>query len=443
VRGGNGASKSKKVLDFLRSHADQAFFATEIRDSLKDYGVEQGDVMGNLRRYEQKGLIYVRGYRGHDRRSPFKEGFLITWIEEGVDRDDALDKAIDRTNKRLENRESTNLVIQRIHRIRDRVFESTRLRDPASFNYLQNSLGCSEKEAEKAISRAMELYPDLKEFKVFDNYRYFYHDSMPNADLNAAIELKKSYHRKIGSQRFRLGHNWEAVADWFIERYTPGAEFWTQHHRDSNMDPRRIKIRLIKSVNRRRDAAEVDRVWTTRSGPFTPPQTFVLSCKWSVVHKRDVDDFFEVLKWSKEFGVDSSTERQIRPGVNGVFAAGTFDTHEHVKMKDETTIPLPTYASRMNMQLWKASDFNMKLQEKGCDNSFTVQKICKIARDEKEVRQILDQVWKDAKNGQTVLLQAEARNRDLYQFEKSLEISSTRSMVPEIETVENPVAQES
>jgi hypothetical protein len=98
VRGGNGGSKSKKVLDFLRSHPEQAFFAKEIRDSLKVYGVEQGDVMGNLRRYERKGLIYVRGYRGHDHRSPFKEGYLITWIKEGVDRDSALNEAMSFNN---------------------------------------------------------------------------------------------------------------------------------------------------------------------------------------------------------------------------------------------------------------------------------------------------------------------------------------------------------
>lgn len=120
-----------------------------------------------------------------------------------------------------------------------------------------------------------------------------------------------------------------------------------------------------------------------------------------------MDDFLEVLKWSKEFGADTPNGRQIRQGVSGVFAAGIFDPRERVKVKDGTSIPLPTYAARMNIQLWKASDFNMKLREKGCDASLSVQRICKTARDEKEVRQILDLVWKDPTTSQTVLVRAE------------------------------------
>jgi len=423
-----------KILDFLRSHPDQAFFAKEIRDSLKVYGVEQGDVMGNLRRYERKGLIYVRGYRGHDHRSPFKEGYLITWIKEGVDRDSALSEAIERTNKRLENRESTNAVIQRIHRVRDLILESTKLRDPASFNLLRNGLGCSEKEAEKAVSRAMQLYPDLKEFKLFGAYRYFYHGSLSDTDLNAAVELKKSYARKMGSRRFRIGHNWEAAAEWFIDKFTKGAEFQSQQHRTSAIDPRRITIRLIKPVRGRRGAAEVDRVWTITPGPLARPVTYVLSCKWTLVHKEDVDDFLEVLEWSKEFGVDTPDGRQVKQGVMGVFAAGAFTAREHVKLRDGTTITLPTYAERMNIQLLKASDLNERLREQECPAPITVQRICRTAKDEKEVRQMLDQTWKNPTISEAVLTEAITRNRDLYQFEKSLEEDSGQQPSTEIES---------
>jgi len=442
ARGGKGGSKAMRILNFLRSHGDEAYFSREIADSLKVYGVRVGDVMGNLRRYEQKGLVYIRGYRGHDRRSPFKEGFLITWIEEGFDREIALAKAIDRTSKRIDNRASTNAVIQRVHRVRDLILESSKLRELVSFTYLQSGVGCSEKEAEKAVSRAMDLYPDLKEVKLFDAYRYFYNGTMSNLDLNAAIELKKRYARKIGSQRFRVGHNWEAVAEWFIDKFTTGAEFQSQQHRTSAIDPRRITIRLLKSVNGRRGAAEVDRVWTVTPGVFTPPMTFVLSCKWSVVHKDDVDDFLEVLRWSKEFGVDTPNGRQIKPGVMGVFAAGVFNPREHVKIKDGTPITLPAYAERMNIQLYKASDFNTKLRERECDTSLSVQRICRVAKDEKEVRQILDLIWKEPTTSQTVLRQAEDRNRDLYQFEKSLEaVQPSSSTTPEIDSSASPIAQ--
>ena len=442
VRGGNGGSKSKRILDFLKSHGDDAYYSREIADSLKVYGVRAGDVMGNLRRYEQKGQVYVRGYRGHDHRSPFKEGYLITWMKEGVDRDNALAAAVDRTNKRLANRESTNAVIQRVQRVRDLILESSKLRDLASFSYLQTGLWCSDKEAEKAVSRALQLYPDLKEIKLFGAYRYFYHGSMPEADLNAAVELKKSYARKIGSRRFRVGHNWEAVAEWFIDKFTPGADFQEQQHRTSAIDPRRITIRLIKPVKGRRNAAEVDRVWTVSPGPFTPPMTYVLSCKWSLVRRNDVDDFLEVLKWSKEFGVDTPNGRQVKQGVMGVFAAGAFNHREHVLLKDGNTISLPSYAARMNIQLYKASDFNAKLRERQCPATLSVEKICRTAKDEKEVRQILDLVWKNPASSETLITEANGRNRDLYQFEKTLEEGLHSSTAPEIEATATQAAQE-
>jgi hypothetical protein len=435
-RGGNGKSKAGRILEFLKTNSGKAYFSKEIAEALKDQGVRAGDVMGNLRRYERKGLVYVRGYRGHDHRSPFKEGYLITWVTQNVDRDDALGEAIERTDKTLANRESTNTVIQRIHRVRDVILESTKLRDLASFSYVHSSLGCSEKEAENAVARSLQLYPDLKEVKLFDAYRYFYHASMPEADLNAAVELKKGYARKIGSQRFRVGHNWEAVTEWFIDKFTTGADFLSQQHRTAAIDPRRITLRLIKSVNGRRGAAEVDRVWTVTPGVFAPPVTYVLSCKWSLVHKEDVDDFLEVLKWSKEFGVDTPNGRQVKQGVMGVFAAGAFNPREHVKIKDGTTVALPIYAARINIQLLKASDFNTKLRLRECAPALSVQKICRIAKNEKEVRQILDLIWKDPTSSEGVLRQAEGRNQDLYQFEKSLEMV-TPSPVPEIAILDN------
>ena len=45
-------------------------------------------------------------------------------------------------------------------------------------------------------------------------------------------------------------------------------------------------------------------------------------------------------------------------GVVGVFAASAFNPREIVRLKDETTISLASYAARM--QLLKAADFNEK-----------------------------------------------------------------------------------
>jgi hypothetical protein len=149
----------------------------------------------------------------------------------------------------------------------------------------------------------------------------------------------------------------------------------------------------------------------------------VLSCKWGLVHKDDVDDFLEVLRWSKEFGVDTPDGRKVRQGVMGVFAAGAFNPRENVKLNDETAISLPSYASRMNIQLLKASDFNSKLHEKGCPNALSVQRICRLSKNEKEVRELLDTVWKDPTNSDSVLLEAESSNVELYEIEKKLESS--------------------
>ncbi|MDR2202930.1 MAG: hypothetical protein LBE76_01215, partial [Nitrososphaerota archaeon] len=39
-------------------------------------------------------------------------------------------------------------------------------------------LGCSEYESEGAIERALKLYSDLREVKLFGAYKYYYHEQM-------------------------------------------------------------------------------------------------------------------------------------------------------------------------------------------------------------------------------------------------------------------------
>ena len=69
------------VLDFLKKHKNQAWFSKDIAKALKDKGVRAGDIMANVRRFEKRGLVYVRGYKMDERQTPFKEGYLITWID--------------------------------------------------------------------------------------------------------------------------------------------------------------------------------------------------------------------------------------------------------------------------------------------------------------------------------------------------------------------------
>jgi hypothetical protein len=189
-------SKARMVLEYLKENSDKAFFSKEIAETLKDSGVKISDVMSNARRYERQGLIYVRSYRTHDRQTRFKEGYLLTWIDANLPREDAIARAVERTDRALEGRAATSPTIERVYRIRDMIFAATKTRDILAQSYLAHELGCSEHELETSIHRTLQLYPELKELKLFNNYRYFYHASMTPEDLKAAIEGELHSHRE-------------------------------------------------------------------------------------------------------------------------------------------------------------------------------------------------------------------------------------------------------
>lgn len=426
VRGGGKLSKAQRVLNFIKKNRGKAYFSTEIAEALKDKGVLIRDVMSNVRRFEKKGFVYVRGYKQDDRQTPFKDGYLITWLDPEKPRKEAIEEAIQRTDKALTSSASAISIIERIHRIRDMILEHSALRRLVGFPYINNKLGCTNHEAEQAMKRALQLYPDLQEVKLFNNYRYYFHSSMPEEDLKAAMTMKKNYIRMTKGRDNRIGHNWEAVTEWFIDHFTTGARFWTQNHRTKGMDPRRITLRLLRGVGGRRMNAEVDRVWEVTPGVFATPITYVLSCKWGLVNKEHVDDFLDVLRWSKEFGVDTPDGRQVKQGIVGVFAGGAFNPKETVRLKDEMVISLASYVSRMNIQILKAADFNQKLHGEGCSKKVSVQKVCRTAKDEDEVREILDAVWKGPEKGEEILAEVAEKNREIYAFERMLEEEGSR-----------------
>ena len=416
-----GESKAELVRRFLENNNSHAFYATEVAEALKENGIEQRDVMSTVRRAEKQGLVYVRGYQTHDRQTPFKEGYLITWIDPSKPRKQALDEAVERTEKALAQNAATSPIIERVHMIRDTVIETTKLRDLASFEFIQNKLGCTEYEAEGALKRAMQLYPDLKEAKLFNAYRYYYHSSLSEEELKACTAMKENYIRVAKGKMNRVGHNWEACVEWFIDKFTTGASFRTQSHHENRMDPRRITLHLVRAIGGRKYNAEVDRIWEVTPGIFSQTIVYVLECKWGLIQKNYIDDFFDVLRWSKEFGVDTPEGRQVKQGIVGVFAGSAFNPKESVRLKDETEISLATYAARMNIQLLKASDFNQKLYERGCPNIITNQKICKIAKDEKEVRELLEDMWKNPTKSEGISANTAEKNKEVYQFEKMLE----------------------
>jgi hypothetical protein len=329
----SGKSKAQRVRELIEANRDRAFYSKELVEALKDKGMQPSDIMSNVRRFEKKGLVYVRGYRMHDKQTPFKDGYLLTWIDACKPRERAIEEAIQRTSAVLDTA-STSPIIERIHLIRDLIIEATKLRDLVSAEFLHNKLGCSEYEAEGAIARALQLYTDLREVKLFGAYKYYYHASLTEEDLKVATVFKQNYVRQMKGKQNRIGHNWEAAVEWFIDRFTMGAVFQTQKHRTSVMDPRRITLHLMKSVGARKHNAEVDRVWSVTPGIFAQPITYVLECKWGLVQKYVVDDFLEVLRWSTEFGVNTTEGRQIKQGIVRV-PGSAFDPKECVKLKDQ------------------------------------------------------------------------------------------------------------
>jgi hypothetical protein len=274
-------------------------------------------------------------------------------------------------------------------------------------------------ELETSIRRTLQLYPDLMELKLFNNYRYFHHASMTPEDLKAAIAMKENYIRIEKGRDNRIGHNWEAAVEWFVDKFTIGASFREQPHRTTGMDIKRITLYLIKSVGGRRLNAEVDRVWTVTPGLFSPPTTYVLECKWGLVRKREVDDFLNVLRWSKDFGVDTPEGRQVKQGVTGVFAGSAFKPDEKVLVNGQP-ISLAAYANRLNISLLKAADFNEKLHEHGCKRDLSIQKICNAARDENEVRELLGRIWQQPTQANSILGEVLRKNEEVYRFERML-----------------------
>src|SRR5690606_35579840 len=136
-----------------------------------------------------------------------------------------------------------------------------------------------------------------------------------------------------------------------------------------------------------------------------------------------------VLKWSTDFGVDTPEGRQVKNGVVGVFAGGAFE-EIHVKVangdgnkdsSDGKTITLAQYAERLNVQLLRAANFNEKLRDKGVPKDATVQKICKAARDERDVRRMLDAVWEKPEDAKDILERAIKTNSSVFKFEEELE----------------------
>jgi histidine ammonia-lyase len=53
----------------------------------------------------------------------------------------------------------------------------------------------------------------------------------------------------------------------------------------------------------------------------------------------------------------------------------------------------------------------------------TVQKVCKVAKNEKEVREVLDAVWENIGRNEEILARVAEKNEEIYKFERMLELT--------------------
>ena len=437
-------NKSECIRHFILNNVDQAFFSREIFDSLKQELGEElqlniPEIMSTVRKMEKKRQVYVRGYSGAEKQTPFRTGFLITALELAKPIQQALDEAFQRTELRLQDvDDSENPTLHRVYTIHDSIYTNSLKRELTAKFFLDNVLNVSRYALNHAIERCLELYPYLKEIKIFNRF-LFYYDSktLSEADVHAQIELKKNWLRKAAGRWNRLGHNWEAIVGWFVDKFTKDVTFWSQDHRRKaeldplisrrGMHPRRITLHLIKNVGDRKSKAEVDRVWEVTPTLFSKsPTIYVCEAKWSIITKKTLDDFFEVLRWSKEFGADSDTARVIKSGVVPIFAASAFSDSQ-VKLNNEY-ISMAAYAARLNIEIWTQARFNGMLREHGVSEFVTVQKICRAAADEYEVSAMLDAIWKEPVSAEEIHKKYVLKNSELFEIEKEMDAGTKKKI---------------
>lgn len=104
----------------------------------------------------------------------------------------------------------------------------------------------------------------------------------------------------------------------------------------------------------------------------------------------------------------------------GVFAGGSFDPKERVRLKDGTTLTLSQYAARCNIHLIRTSELNEKLLQRGVDRQVTLQSICRLCKNEEEVEAVLGAIWESPKEGAALVNQVAARNSRIFELEKKL-----------------------
>ena len=82
-----------------------------------------------------------------------------------------------------------------MHTIKDMVFEASKLRDVITFNFILNKLGCTEYEAERALKRAQQLYPEIQDRAIEIKQRFLASITIFHRDESADRLFKLEFDR--------------------------------------------------------------------------------------------------------------------------------------------------------------------------------------------------------------------------------------------------------
>jgi len=74
----------------------------------------------------------------------------------------------------------------------------------------------------------------------------------------------------------------------------------------------------------------------------------------------------------------------------------------------------------MNIRLLRPVDFNSKLRDRGVEKKITVQSVCRVAKNEKDVREILDEIWKNPKKAKQTIEEVIEKNQNVFEFETKI-----------------------
>jgi predicted DNA-binding transcriptional regulator len=427
----DGKSLSQHIIEYVREHLrDKAAFTTQVRKDLEErLGVEvlQSMVMCVLSKCRH-GEVYLRGYQGAERMTPFEQGFAVTWLDPILPREQSLAEAKERTDKFLQGEQTTSPLFQRVHSIFDIVTDVSLKRDIASQIFVMSELGCSRHQLELALKKTLELYPRIKRVSIFVDergeygYSHYYNEKVLNQeDLQAAVKAKEQYLMKVKSSDERKGHALEGVVWWSLERFRR-ARFLPQKHRTEGMHPYRHTLHLIKPVRRRKKSAEIDGVWESREPALlcnNEEVTNLIEVKFNLIRRDDVEDFLDIARFSKEFGAGDRHGRVIRNGVVLWMAGAAIDNKASILVGNDY-LTVASFASRLGIKFIPVSQINEQLQRRGWEKA-SVKAICRVAKDAYEAMEILDQIWAHPKEAEEIVTKCREQNKSILEQERMLE----------------------